>query len=153
MVYTVTLNPSLDYNANVDTTNTGKTNRTYEEYIVPGGKGLNVSIILSRLGMDTTAFGFCAGFTGEELKSLMANQGCKSDFITVDNGFTRINVKLVAKEVTEYNGSGITLNETDIEKNYTGKTDTDALEKSVILFDQALLLYHEGHPLPPYLTT
>lgn len=115
MVYTVTLNPSLDYNANVDTTNTGKTNRTYGEYIVPGGKGLNVSIILSRLGMDTTAFGFCAGFTGEELKSLMANQGCKSDFITVDNGFTRINVKLVAKEVTEYNGSGITLNETDIE--------------------------------------
>lgn len=115
MVYTVTLNPSLDYNASVDTTNVGKTNRTYGEYIVPGGKGLNVSIILSRLGIESTAFGFCAGFTGEELKNLMAKQGCKSDFITVNNGFTRINVKLVANEVTEYNGSGITLTDANID--------------------------------------
>lgn len=136
MVYTVTLNPSLDYNANVDTTNPGKTNRTFGEYIVPGGKGLNVSIILARLGIESTAFGFCAGFTGEELKNLMANQGCKCDFITVNSGFTRINVKLVSSEVTEYNGSGITLGEEDIDslKNKIAKLtpgDTLVLSGSI----------------------
>lgn len=115
MVYTVTLNPSLDYNANVETTAFGKINRTYGEYIVPGGKGLNVSIILARLGIETTAFGFCAGFTGSELKSLMSNQGCKCDFITLQSGFTRINVKLVSNQVTEYNGSGVSITETDLE--------------------------------------
>ncbi len=116
MVYTVTLNPSLDYNAQVETLNFGKTNRTFGEYIVPGGKGINVSIILARLGIKTTAFGFCAGFTGNELKNLMANQGCACDFIDLNKGFTRINVKLVSNQVTEYNGSGISITSDDIEQ-------------------------------------
>ena len=116
MVYTVTLNPSLDYNAMANSYLVGKTNRTFGEYIVPGGKGLNVSIILSRLGINTTAFGFCAGFTGEELKNLMQAQGCNSDFVTLNSGFTRINVKLVSNEVTEFNGSGISITSRDIDE-------------------------------------
>lgn len=123
MVYTVTLNPSLDYNAKAVSSNTGKTNRTYGEFIVPGGKGLNVSIMLSRLGVSTTAFGFSAGFTGEELKRLMKEQGCNSDFITLANGFTRINVKLISDTVTEFNGSGATISATDID-NLKSKIST-----------------------------
>ncbi len=116
MVYTVTLNPSLDYNAKATSSLIGKTNRTYGEYIVPGGKGLNVSIMLSRLGVSSTAFGFCAGFTGEELKRLVREQGCDSDFITLNSGFTRINVKLISDVVTEFNGSGASLCARDIDE-------------------------------------
>lgn len=109
MVYTVTLNPSLDYTAKAMSNEIGKTNRTTDEYITPGGKGLNVSIMLSRLGIPTTAFGISAGFTGNELKRLMQKEGCSCDFTEID-GLTRINVKLLSNEVTEFNGSGITLN-------------------------------------------
>ncbi|MBE6786998.1 MAG: 1-phosphofructokinase [Ruminococcaceae bacterium] len=110
MIYTLTLNPSLDYVAFSDTFNIGKTNRTTNEYIVPGGKGLNVSILLSRLGCDTTALGFTGGFTGKELERLLENENIKCDFEKA-NGNTRINIKLSGKEITEFNASGISLDE------------------------------------------
>lgn len=108
MIYTVTLNPSLDYVAFTDTFNYGKTNRTKDEYIVPGGKGLNVSILLSRLGSDTAATGFIGGFTGIELERLLKNEGIQCDFTEVE-GNTRINVKLNSGEITEFNASGVSL--------------------------------------------
>ena len=116
MIYTVTLNPSLDYTADANTMEKAKTNRTKNEYVVPGGKGLNTSIILSRLGRKNVAFGFTAGFTGAELERLMKSHGTKCRFTKVNQGFTRINVKLVADEVTEFNGSGISVASDDINK-------------------------------------
>ena len=83
MIYTLTLNPSLDYVAFCDTFNIGKTNRTTNEYVVPGGKGLNVSILLSRLGSQTTALGFTGGYTGAELERLLANEKINCDFSKV----------------------------------------------------------------------
>lgn len=116
MIYTVTLNPSIDYTADVGTAELGKTNRTKNEYIAPGGKGLNSSIILSRLGQKNIAFGFTAGFTGLELERIMKNHGTKCRFTKIENGLTRINVKFVADEVTEFNGSGISVSDFDIHK-------------------------------------
>lgn len=116
MIYTVTLNPSLDYTAKALSEKIGATNRTQDEYIVPGGKGLNVSIILSRLGLKSTAFGFTAGFSGEELKRLLAKHDIICDFTDIYEGFTRINVKLVTDTVTEYNGSGVKINDSDFSK-------------------------------------
>lgn len=113
MIYTVTLNPSLDYVAFCDTINFGKTNRTKNEYIVPGGKGLNISILLSRLGSDTCALGFCGGFTGKELERLLKNEGINCDFQQANQN-TRINVKLSGKEITEFNASGIALDSSKI---------------------------------------
>lgn len=113
MIYTVTLNPSLDYVAHTDTFDFGKTNRTRDEYILPGGKGLNVSILLFRLGTETTAAGFIGGFTGNELKHLLKKEGIKCDFTEVD-GNTRINVKLSSNKITEFNASGISLDTSKI---------------------------------------
>ena len=114
MIYTVTLKTGLDYFAMTDTREFGKTNRTHDEYVVPGGKGLNVSVVLSRLGDPSTAFSFVSGFTGHEVERLMNEENVACDFIDVGRGFTRINVKLVAEETTEYNGSGIFLKEEEI---------------------------------------
>ena len=116
MIYTVTLNPSLDYTAHVISADYGKTNRTKNESILPGGKGLNVSVMLKRLGVPSVALGFCAGFTGDELLRLAKSEGCDCDFIKLNSGFTRINMKLVSGEVTEYNGSGITVTDADVAK-------------------------------------
>ena len=124
MIYTVTLNPSLDYVAFTDTINSGKTNRTKDEYIVPGGKGLNVSILLSRLGTKTCAFGFSGGFTGKELERLLELEGINCDFTKVDDN-TRINVKLNSGEITEFNASGISL---DCEKITALKTKLASLK-------------------------
>ena len=114
MIYTVTLNPSLDYIATCDTLNFGKTNRTKDEYIVPGGKGLNVSILLSRLGHNTTALGFSGGFTGKELERLLKFENINCDFEKVSEN-TRINIKLSNQKITEFNASGISLDNKKIE--------------------------------------
>ncbi|MBE6776875.1 MAG: 1-phosphofructokinase [Ruminococcaceae bacterium] len=113
MIYTVTLNPSLDYVAFCDTFNFGKTNRTNNEYVVPGGKGLNISILLSRLGDDTCALGFTGGFTGKELTRLLNKEGINCDFQDVAQS-TRINIKLSCNKITEFNASGITLDNNKI---------------------------------------
>lgn len=106
MIYTVTLNPSLDYIVNVEDFAPGRVNRTTGERILPGGKGINVSQVLKNLGVDSTVLGFVAGFTGEQLKNLVQEAGLKEDFITVKEGMTRINVKIRHGLETEINGQG-----------------------------------------------
>ena len=106
MINTITLNPSLDYIVKVDDFKAGHVNRTSEENIYPGGKGINVSIVLKNLGVNNRALGFVAGFTGEEIEKLVADNGVDSDFITLEKGMSRINVKLKSKEQNDINGMG-----------------------------------------------
>ena len=94
MIYTITFNPSLDYVVSVEDFKTEKVNRTTSEYIFPGGKGINVSMILSELGVQNTALGFVGGFTGNELEKQLKEKGVITDFVQVSEGNTRINVKL-----------------------------------------------------------
>ena len=86
MIYTVTFNPSLDYIIRVKDFRTGQINRTSSEKILPGGKGVNVSIVLSNLGHESTALGFTAGFVGEDIEQLMRGYGCGTDFIRTARG-------------------------------------------------------------------
>lgn len=111
MIYTVTFNPSLDYIVSVEDFKLGLTNRTSFELILPGGKGLNVSMVLGNLGISNTALGFMAGFTGDEITRRVEEMGVKSDFISVDNGISRINLKLKSIDGTEINGSGPKISE------------------------------------------
>ena len=118
MIYTVTLNPSLDYIAECKDFTLGATNRTSSEIIYPGGKGINVSIVLSNLGDKTTALGFLAGFTGEHIDSLIKDMGISSRMIRLDEGMSRINLKLKSKEETELNGMGPNISIIDIARLY-----------------------------------
>ena len=104
MIYTVTFNPSLDYVVDVKTFKTGQVNRTEQEKMFPGGKGINVSIVLKNLGLDSTALGYAAGFTGEELIRRLTEFGVNADFIKINHGMTRINLKLKSIDSTEING-------------------------------------------------
>lgn len=106
MIYTVTLNPSLDYIVAVDHFTAGKTNRTTQEALFPGGKGINVSIMLTHLGIETTALGFLGGFTGNEIERRVRDEGCRCDFVRLNQGLSRINVKMSQIEGTEINGRG-----------------------------------------------
>ena len=116
MIYTVTFNPSLDYIVSVNDFQLGLTNRTDSELILPGGKGINVSTILMNLGIDSTAFGFAAGFTGEEIIREVEAMGIRSDFIKIDSGISRINLKLKNIDGTKINGSGPEISEEKIEE-------------------------------------
>ena len=116
MIYTVTFNPSLDYIVSVNDFQLGLTNLTDSELILPGGKGINVSTILMNLGIDSTAFGFAAGFTGEEIIREVEAMGIRSDFIKIDSGISRINLKLKNIDGTEINGSGPEISEEKIEE-------------------------------------
>jgi 1-phosphofructokinase len=111
MIYTVTFNPSLDYIVSVKDFTLGKTNRTTEEQMLAGGKGINVSTVLKNLGVDNVALGFVAGFTGREIERMAKESGIRCDFITLDNGCSRINVKLKDFDGTEINGMGPVINE------------------------------------------
>ena len=106
MIYTVTFNPSLDYIVSVEDFKLGATNRTSSELMLPGGKGINVSIVLQNLGIDNTALGFTAGFVGEEIERRLQEQGIQTDFIPIEDGNSRINVKLKSIDGTEINGAG-----------------------------------------------
>ena len=106
MIYTVTFNQSLYYIVSVDDFKLGLTNRTSSELMLPGGKGLNVSMVLGNLGIDNTAFGFAAGFTGDEIVRRVEEMGVKAEFIRIQNGFSRINLKLKSIDGTEINGCG-----------------------------------------------
>ena len=106
MIYTVTFNPSLDYTVSMNGFELGKTNRTIGEQMFPGGKGMNVSIVLSNLGFKNTALGFTAGFTGEQIEREVRKMGLLTDFIHIEEGFSRINVKLKDYDGTEINGMG-----------------------------------------------
>lgn len=111
MIYTVTFNPSLDYIVLVDDFKLGLTNRTSSELILPGGKGTNVSTVLKNLGFESTALGFVAGFTGNEIVKRLNDMGIKSDFISIENGISRINLKLKSIDGTEINGAGPDISE------------------------------------------
>lgn len=111
MIYTVTFNPSLDYVIQVDKLVPGEINRTTHEAVYPGGKGNNVSVILSNLGHSSKALGFTAGFTGEALENMLKEFGCDTAFIRLPEGSTRINVKINAGEETEINGQGPVITE------------------------------------------
>lgn len=115
MIYTVTFNPSLDYIVDVKKLTLGKVNRTVGEMIYPGGKGVNVSIVLKNLGYDSVALGFTVGFTGREIERLLDQFGCWSDFIPVENGFTRINVKIRSEQESEINGQGPNISEENLQ--------------------------------------
>ncbi|MEG2550272.1 MAG: 1-phosphofructokinase [Erysipelotrichaceae bacterium] len=106
MIYTITCNPSLDYVMKVDSFKLGETNRSYDEHLYPGGKGFNVSMILHSLQVDTVALGFIAGFTGEEIKRQLVMREIKHDLCELDEGVSRINVKLKGECESEINGSG-----------------------------------------------
>lgn len=116
MIYTVTFNPSLDYIVSVEDFRLGLTNRTSSELLLPGGKGLNVSMVLGNLGIANTAFGFMAGFTGREIIRRVEEMGVESDFIPIENGISRINLKLKSIDGTEINGSGPKISEEDVER-------------------------------------
>ncbi len=106
MIYTVTFNPSLDYIVSVEDFRLGLTNRTSSELLLPGGKGINVSTVLMNLGLESTALGFIAGFTGAEIARAVEALGVKSDFIPIEEGISRINLKLKSIDGTEINGRG-----------------------------------------------
>lgn len=116
MIYTVTLNPALDYVIQVDHFKAGKINRNRTENIYFGGKGINVSCILKELNVSSTALGFIAGFTGEAMRKGLAEAGVPSDFVEVEKGMTRINVKMKSDEETEINGTGPLIEEKDFAK-------------------------------------
>ena len=106
MIYTVTFNPSLDYIVSVDDFKLGKTNRTSSEFMLAGGKGINVSIVLKNLGVESTALGFIAGFTGDEIAERLKKQGINTGFIKIEEGMSRINLKVKNIDGTEINGQG-----------------------------------------------
>ena len=107
MIYTVTFNPAIDYVVRLDKAlEVGEVNRAAGEDCVLGGKGINVSGVLHELGCESVALGFVAGETGAWLERGLAAQGLRTDFIHLDHGMTRINVKIKAGEETELNGAG-----------------------------------------------
>ena len=116
MIYTVTFNPALDCVVKVDNFTTGTVNRTVSEEIFYGGKGINVSAVLKELGYASTALGFVAGFTGDEIERGVRTLGFASDFIRVKDGMSRINVKMKSDNETEINGIGPQITESDVEK-------------------------------------
>ncbi|MDD7739066.1 MAG: 1-phosphofructokinase [Fusicatenibacter sp.] len=116
MVYTVTFNPSLDYIVSVEDFRLGLTNRTSTELMLPGGKGINVSTVLGNLGIESTALGFLAGFTGKEIAKRLDKMGIKNRCIWLEEGYSRINVKLKNIDGTEINGQGPKIPEEKVEE-------------------------------------
>lgn len=142
MICTVTFNPSLDYIVSVDDFQLGMTNRTSSELILPGGKGINVSIVLKNLGLDSTALGYAAGFTGEELIRRLNEFGVNADFIKIDHGMTRINLKLKSIDGTEINGCGPDINAKALEQ-LMEKIDRLG-DGDVLVLAGSIPLYHAG---------
>ncbi len=115
MIYTVTLNPSIDYVVRLGSLTAGITNRTESEEYYFGGKGINVSCVLAELGINSTALGFVAGFTGEAIENGIKNDRITTDFIRLNNGISRINIKIKAKQETEINCQGPEISDADLE--------------------------------------
>ena len=123
MIYTITFNPALDYIVKMDEFNLGNVNRSNNEFIYAGGKGINVSIVLNNLGVKSKALGFIAGFTGEEIERRVREFGCDTDFIKLKEGMSRINVKIKADVESEINGGGPDISSEALEELYK-KLDT-----------------------------
>lgn len=132
MIYTLTLNPSLDYTIVLDNFHIGKVNRTAEENLYPGGKGINVSIVLKRLGVESVALGFLAGFTGDEIERLAKGAGCSTDFIRLKDGYSRINVKIRMGKESEINARGPEITGEDMDALF-GRLDGLAPEDFLVL--------------------
>jgi 1-phosphofructokinase len=130
MIYTVTFSPCLDYAVWVDELKLGEVNRVEREHMLPGGKGINVSIVLNNLGFDSTALGFIAGFTGKEIEKQVKGLGCKSEFINIEQGNSRINIKLKSKDETDINGIGPVIEASHMNKLFE---QLDQLEENDIL--------------------
>ena len=119
MIYTITFNPALDYKIQIQNFQPGEINRSEKEHIFPGGKGINVSIVLKMLGIDSTAFGFIAGFVGEEIERKIKKYGVKTDFIKIENAISRINIKIEEEnKETAINGKGPFIDQSYIELLY-----------------------------------
>ena len=136
MIFTVTFNPSLDYIVRVDEMRLGTINRTNYEQLLPGGKGINVSIVLGNLGHPSRALSFSAGVTGVALEKLLADTGVDADLVHVKAGFTRINAKVKAVEETEINGQGPRIAPEDVDALFSkldvlGQDDTLVISGSV----------------------
>lgn len=114
MIYTVTFNPALDYVVGLEQLISGHVNRTTSEEIFYGGKGINVSVVLQTLGLDSVALGFIAGFTGDEIEQGIKSQGIQTDFVRLPEGISRINIKIKSDRETEINANGPFIPETAI---------------------------------------
>ena len=114
MIYTVTLNPAIDYVMRANSINLGETNRSSGEELHLGGKGINVSAVLRELDEESTALGFVGGFTGEHLENGLKSLGIKTDFVHISGGITRINVKLKSTRETEINAKGPSVTEDEL---------------------------------------
>ncbi|MBS6183616.1 MAG: 1-phosphofructokinase [Clostridium celatum] len=123
MIYTITFNPALDYIVKMDEFNLGHVNRSNNEFVYAGGKGINVSIVLNNLEVKSKALGFIAGFTGDEIERRVREFGCDTDFIKLNEGMSRINVKIKADVESEINGGGPDISSEALEELY-GKLDT-----------------------------
>lgn len=119
MIYTLTLNPAVDLTMCVDSIIGGQTNRSQSESILFGGKGINVSIVLKNLGLNSRALGFIAGFTGDALERSLKEKGIDTDFVHLESGFTRINVKLKGEAETEINACGPEIDESALSQLFT----------------------------------
>jgi 1-phosphofructokinase len=106
VIYTITFNPAVDYVVYTDELQVGKVNRSKSEEIYFGGKGINVSMVLNELGIKSKAMGFVAGFTGAAIEKGLTDAGIETDFVHLNKGFTRINVKIKSHAETELNGQG-----------------------------------------------
>lgn len=130
MIYTVTFNPAVDYVVHLEDISMGNVNRSLSEEVYYGGKGINVSTILNQLDVDNKALGFIAGFTGKAIEAGLHTVGIQTDFITLEEGISRINIKVKAKEETEINGQGPRISEEAIQKLFNKLerlTDGDVL--------------------------
>ncbi|MCI5911691.1 MAG: 1-phosphofructokinase [Oscillospiraceae bacterium] len=119
MIYTVTFNPAIDYVVHTDDMKTGSVNRSSKEEIYFGGKGINVSWVLSELGIKSKALGFVAGFTGKAIEDGIKTKGIETDFVHLEKGFSRINVKIKSSEETELNGQGPVITDEAIKELYS----------------------------------
>ena len=136
MIYTVTFNPSLDYIVRVNDFRLGTVNRTEYEEVLEGGKGINVSIVLKNLGYESTALGFVAGFTGRQIEKSIAERGCRTDFIHIGSGMSRINVKLKSSEETEINGQGPDIKDEHIEALFRQLDSLNSLSRKRKLLEK-----------------
>ncbi len=132
MIHTVTFNPCLDYIVRLDDLRLGEVNRVTYENILPGGKGINVSIVLKNLSHENRALGFVAGFTGAEIAARLEGHGVTADFIEVTEGMSRINMKVKAHEETEINGIGPNILPTDVDALFAKLDDIAAGDTLVI---------------------
>lgn len=118
MIYTVTFNPAVDYAVEVDSLQSGDINRTQSEKLSYGGKGINVSVILTRLGIANRALGFIAGFSGKYIEEQLNAENIDNEFICLRNGYTRINLKIKSDVCFDINAQGPDIGDSDVDKLY-----------------------------------